>query len=271
LRSRAFQKIISLRGGKDNEDDAFDSSDTDLDFDSEDNGVISRGIDISNNKIISIVKDFWNKTPPITKVYISLSVTLAILTALFNENRWHQILDMNWNAVLFKLQIWRLITAFLYFGPLGINYLLTIHFVWTYMSQMEKMNYRHPEAYLFMLIYGGGTLLLSYSLLGISTRLLGHNLSTFLVYIWARAFEGVDVNVMDLVVIKAELLPWFFCAQSLLLEGEFPFADLIGIAVGHMYHYCLQRKLLTTPKMLTKLFSSERVKSLYTNFKAEFE
>ena len=49
--------------------------------------------------------------------------------------------------------------------------------------------------------------------MGSSPKVLGHNLSCMLLYIWARAAEGQDVNVMDLFTIKAELLPWFFAAQ----------------------------------------------------------
>ena len=84
------------------------------------------------------------------------------------------------------------------------------------------------------------------SLCRLSPQFLGHNLSTFLVYIWARIFEGTDVNVMDLFVTKSELLPWFFCLQTLILEGELPVADFLGIVVGHLYHYLSKRKLLGT-------------------------
>ena len=42
---------------------------------------------------------------------------------------------------------------------------------------------------------------------------------------------------MDLINVKAELLPWFFLGQTFLLEGQPPTLDLLGIAVGHVYHY----------------------------------
>jgi hypothetical protein len=31
-------------------------------------------------------------------------------------------------------------------------------------------------------------------------------------------------------------MPWFLAIQTLLLEGEFPYMDLFGIAVGHIYY-----------------------------------
>ena len=42
---------------------------------------------------------------------------------------------------------------------------------------------------------------------GNNARFLGHNLSCFLVYIWARTYEGQEVAVMEFFTIRAELLP----------------------------------------------------------------
>jgi hypothetical protein len=39
------------------------------------------------------------------------------------------------------------------------------------------------------------------------------SLSCYLVYIWSREYEGVEVNVNEMFNLKAELLPWFFVAQ----------------------------------------------------------
>ncbi len=125
-------------------------------------------------------------------------------------------------------------------------------------------------------------------------------------YIWARIFEGTDVNVMDLFVTKSELLPWFFCLQTLVLEGELPVADFLGIVVGHLYHYLSKRKLLGTritpllrihslthllthslthsithlltysfplvaPTFIKDIFNSENLKTIYAKFAEDFE
>ena len=80
-----------------------------------------------------------------------------------------------------------------------MNYLLTIHFVWTYMSQLEKLNFKAPEDFFVLIVFGAVTLLPLYSALGLSTKFLGHNLSTYLVYIWARLFEGTTVSPFTVV------------------------------------------------------------------------
>jgi hypothetical protein len=67
------------------------------------------------------------------------------------------------------------------------------------------------------------------------------------------------------------MLPWFFSAQTLLLEREIPWADLIGIFVGHCFYYLKQKDALKAPEFLRNLFQSERMQARYTSFKEDFE
>ena len=276
-------KIFVLRGGKKdkgkknakehvevaeaNEEDSQTSDNNDEDD-------VMGGLEDDNNRsnqLLSSVSSMWTKTPPVTQVYIGSSLFLSLATFILNKNIWPEYLNLDWRKVFMRFEIWRPFTAFMFFGPLGMNYLLTIHFVWTYMSQLEKLNFKAPEDFLVLIIFGAVTLIPLYSFLGLSTKFLGHNLSTYLVYIWARLFEGTDVNVMDLFLLRAEVLPWFFCAQTFILEGEIPFADLLGIVVGHLYHYLKKRNLLTAPTAVKNLFSSESMRQKYAQFSEDFE
>eukprot|EP01036_Dinobryon_divergens_P024673 gene24673-33144_t len=221
--------------------------------------------------LMSSISSLWSKTPPISQVYLLSSIVLTVSTFILNQNKWPDFLLFDWKSILFGFQYWRLFTAFLFFGPLDLFYPLTLQFVWQHMSQLEKLNYNKPEEFLLMLLFGGVTLITIYSFLGISMKFLGHNLATFLVYIWSRVFEGLDVNFMDIINLKAEMIPWFFCAQTYLLEKEVPFADLIGIVVGHLYHYMREKKVLRAPEFIKKLFESDEMKQKYAKFKDDFE
>ncbi len=215
--------------------------------------------------------DLWKKTPPMTQVYLSSTMMITVLSAMFNQNRWPGILKFDWKSILLEFQLWRLFTAFLYFGPLDMFYPLTLQFVWQHMSQLEKMDFKAPEEFLLLALFGAASLIGVYSLLGVSMNFLGHNFATYLVYIWSRKFEGTDVNFMDIITLKSEFIPWFFCLQTMILEKEVPFADLIGIAVGHLYYYLKLKKLLVVPTTIAKLFSSDFVKKKYESFRADFE
>lgn len=220
---------------------------------------------------VSSAAALWRRTPPMTQAYLAASITVTVLSALFNGNRWPEVLTFAWQPILGGLQLWRLATAFLHLGPLDVFYPLTLQFVWQHMAQLEKMEFAAPEEFLLLAVFGMAALLGAYSLLGISTAFLGHNFATYLVYIWSRKFEGTDVNFMDIVTLKSELLPWFFCLQTLVLEREVPVADLIGIAVGHLYHYLKLKNLLVVPAAVARLFSSQTMRDRYSSFRADFE
>jgi Derlin-2/3 len=169
------------------------------------------------------------------------------------------------------VQIWRPLTNFLFLGNFGLNYVLTAHFMWTYMSYLERMRCKDPAEFLVMVLFGAASLVVTTAVCGQEPVYLGHNLSCYLVYIWSRAFEGQDVDVMGLFHLSAHLLPWFFVAQSMLLERMLPVSDLLGIAVGLVYHSLATRKVLRAPAFLRRAFAQKKIRRMYKKFEDELQ
>ena len=122
------------------------------------------------------------------------------------------------------------------------------------MSSLEQLSFVSPAEFLCMILFGMSSMILSYSVLNLPPRLLGHNLSTFFVYLWARSHEGMEVSVMDLFMLKAEMLPWFFMLQTFLLEGELPVLDLLGVLFGHLFFHLQQTGVVRAPSLLKKWY-----------------
>jgi len=257
------------RGGAsvedDDDDDAFEDDDDDDDEDFEDDddddddafeeddldeGVVDEA-DFEGESLRARFRKAWTGTPPVTQVYVGSSLALTSFFFLMNANVWPAALHLDWKPAL-RGQVWRFATAFLYYGPFGLSYLLTLHFVWTYMSTLEKLAHAEPWDFAIMLLFGAASLLL---VVRKDTHFLAHNLSSYLIYIWARTYEGQDVNVLEFFNIKAELLPWFFAAQTYLLEHQFPIHDLLGIALGWLYLWTRQNALLHAPSFFKALYS----------------
>ena len=104
-------------------------------------------------------------------------------------------------------------TGFLYYGPFGLSCLLTIHFVWTYMGTLEKLQSRSRSRPWDFRRHAAlrrarrwTTWRTGVGIGGGNARFLGHNLSCFLVYIWARTYEGQEVAVMEFFTIRAASL-----------------------------------------------------------------
>ena len=218
-KSNEIRQLLLMRGGaaEENSDSDVDSDDEeDFDFGSDGGFDVLQtdADDFSESNIAGRALEIWKTTPPFTKAYLSASmVATAIGYFTSKDKEFPKLFLLEWEPILLKLQLWRPFTAFLNFGPFGLGYIMTWHFVWTYMSTLERLHHDKPYDFWVMILFGCVTMVAGYSILGISPRFLGHNLSTFLVYIWSRYHEGMEVNIMELFNARAEMLPWFFLAQ----------------------------------------------------------
>mmetsp|Transcript_6603 Transcript_6603/g.14947 ORF Transcript_6603/g.14947 Transcript_6603/m.14947 type:complete len:342 (+) Transcript_6603:109-1134(+) len=274
-------RITLIRGGAfddESDDDEYDFSDSDFDFDDED-GMFDFDAaedDFGDDNTLTQIIDAYHTTPPLTKAYLTASFGAALLGYVTNNNDFPPILQLEWNPIITKFQIWRPLTAFLNFGPLGLGYLMTAQFVWVYMSTLERLNHNKPYDFWLMMFFGAFSMVVGYSMMGLSPRFLGHNLSTFLVYVWSRYHEGLEVNMFELFNTRAELLPWFFLAQTFLLEGEVPILDFLGIVFGHIYHHYATTNVLRTPKFVIQWYNGENkyarmLKAKYKTISSDFE
>lgn len=167
----------------------------------------------------------YQSTPPLTKAFLTASAALTTYGYLFDkQHQFPGLFQLDLGKVV-KGQLWRPLTAFLNFGGLGLGYALTMQFVWTYMKDLERLHHHVPYDFWILIGFGMMSMLVGYPILGLKFHFLGHNLSTYLVYIWSRYHEGVEVNMFELFMTRAEVLPWIFlaqvsCAFDLLLYGH---------------------------------------------------
>jgi len=66
---------------------------------------------------------------------------------------------------------------------------------------------------------------------------LGTALTFMIVYVWARRNPSVLMNFLGIFNFTAPFMPWVLLGFSLLISGQLPVADLLGIASGHAYYY----------------------------------
>lgn len=282
-------RVLSYRGGAvDSYDDDVDAEVDDDEEDDDDDEDLMFGLDgdddasmdmtesdFAEDSTVDRMVDAWKKTPPLTKGYLAASFAATLYGYVANQNQFPAILLLDWKKVLMG-QVWRLFTSFLNFGPMGLGYVMTAHFVWTYMATLERLNHNRPYDFWIMILFGQLSMVVGYPLLKLSPGFLGHNLSTFLVYIWSRYHEGIQVSMFDLFTARAETLPWFFLAQTFLLEGELPVLDFLGIVFGHIYHHCKTVGILRAPQELVRWYKGDselavRIRELYKPISSDFE
>nr|AHL28474.1 chloroplast Der1 [Chromera velia] len=273
LQSASLPAVLRLRGGAGDgeEGDAWGDEGVDGFDDEHDDEDEETFTDYGGQSPAEKALDALKKMPPITKGYLLLSTALCLAVYSMNDNVWPQSLKLNWQRVFRWGELWRVVTPFFYLGSMGFSYYLNVAFVNQYMGSLEKIQYKSPEEFAVMVLFAAVFLLGASPAMGVPNEMLGHNLATFMLYVWSRTYEGLEVNLFNYMSVRAEYLPWLFLAQSWLLEGQNPAFELMGIAAGWVYHWLKGRRILRAPRFLRRLFEKEAVQREYARFAEEFE
>ncbi|KAF9433484.1 hypothetical protein BGZ76_009406 [Entomortierella beljakovae] len=205
------------------------------------------------------VETWYYDVPLVTRLYATGAalVALGVQTGFTNAFQ----LYFDYRLVFYHQQFWRPITTFLYFGPLGLDFVFHMFFLVRYSRMLEEGSfYGRTMDYAWMLFLSAFSLLCLSPF--VAMPFLGSPLAFTLVYIWSRRNPSIPLNFLGLFVFTAPYLPWVLLGFTLLLNSHFPTGDLMGIAVGHIYYFFEDvwpkeqasggKRYLQTPSFLTR-------------------
>ncbi|XP_016334782.1 derlin-2-like, partial [Sinocyclocheilus anshuiensis] len=172
----------------------------------------------------SVTQEYM-QIPAVTRAYTTACVltTAAVQLEFITPFQ----LYFNPDLILKKYQIWRLITNFLFFGPLGFSFLFNMIFLYRYCRMLEEGSFRgRTSDFVYMFLFSGVLM----TLFGLFANLffLGQAFTIMLVYIWSRRNPYVRMNFFGLLNFQAPFLPWVLMGFSLLL-GNSIVIDLLGM------------------------------------------
>jgi len=199
----------------------------------------------------SAVEEWWFGYPFITRYWFALCVVTTLVS-------WERIpfampatsLILHWPAVL-RLQVWRLLTTFTYFGSVGHNMLMETVFMLNYSKSLEVMYSGRRAQYLWHLMLNGAALMGVNFLLGLvgvgmdqedgsklpGIPFLAQPLLYSIVWMWTRQNPEVQMSVFGFFNVKAVYFPWFLLAYHLIMGGGLNIFYLMGFIVGHIFFF----------------------------------
>eukprot|EP01026_Neomeris_dumetosa_P022783 TRINITY_DN1963_c0_g1_i3.p1 TRINITY_DN1963_c0_g1~~TRINITY_DN1963_c0_g1_i3.p1 ORF type:complete len:272 (-),score=25.18 TRINITY_DN1963_c0_g1_i3:280-1095(-) len=203
------------------------------------------------------IEEWYKQLPIITRCYATLSVVTTGACAL--EIVTPLQLYFNSRLIFQNFEVWRLLTNFLFFGNLGIDFIFHMYFLVRYSKALEEGSFRGKSAdFLWMLLFGA-FIMLSIAPF-INVQFLGMSLTFMMVYVWGRRHQYVQLSFLGLFTFTAPYLPWVLMAFSLLLGGSVV-QDMVGLVAGHIYYFLEDiyprmsgRRLLKTPGIVKALF-----------------
>jgi len=200
--------------------------------------------------------------PPVTRTYMAGAFLTTAACALDLISPFS--LYFSSKLIFYKLQVWRLLTNFFFFGAkFSLDFLFHMFFVVRYSRALEEGSFRGRTADFFYMVFFGATIMTIIAPF-VNLQFLGSSLTFMLVYVWGRRNPFGRMHFLGLFTFTAPYLPWVLLAFSLLLGNEVV-VDLLGIAVGHVYYFLedvyprmvpSRVRLLKTPRFLELLFAT---------------
>ncbi|CAN8308455.1 unnamed protein product [Cochlearia groenlandica] len=216
------------------------------------------------------VEEWYKQMPIITRSYLTAAVITTVGCSLDIISPYN--LYLNPTLVVKQYQYWRLVTNFLYFRKMDLDFMFHMFFLARYCKLLEENSFRGKTAdFLYMLLFGATVLtgivliggMIPYlsasfakiiflsnsltfmmvsnflSLLGFPGKTISKpvSLSMFLqVYVWSKQNPYIHMSFLGLFTFTAAYLPWVLLGFSVLV-GASAWVDLLGMIAGHAYYF----------------------------------
>ncbi|KAG7528427.1 hypothetical protein FFLO_06173 [Filobasidium floriforme] len=193
---------------------------------------------VRGNANIPGLQQWIMEIPPVTRAWIigSVAISMAVQCKYVAPLQ----LYFSYKSAFQNHQPWRLVTAFLYFGPVTLDLAFHLFFIMRYSRLLEENNFAGKKAdYLCLLIFNASILLVISPLL--TLPFLSASLAFSLVYIWSRRNPSQRLNILGLVNITAPHLPYFLMGFSYFMYGGWDacMGDAVGAVAGHIYYFLM--------------------------------
>ena len=146
----------------------------------------------------------------------------------------------SWELVYRKLEIWRLVSPFVFWGGFSFPFLINMYVLVSYSKNYEASPYDTgggggPADYAWMLVIGAGLLLIMSTLLGVLAPSQG--LTYDVLYVWSRRNPTMPVSLYGF-KLPAVYLPWALLAFNMVIGNDLT-APLMGVVAGHVYYFAV--------------------------------
>ncbi|CAI0468257.1 unnamed protein product [Linum tenue] len=172
------------------------------------------------------VEEWYKQMPVITRSYLTAAIVTTIGCSLDIIAPSH--LYLNPRLVVQKYEFWRLITNFLYFRKMDLDFMFHMFFLARYCKLLEENSFRGRTADFFYMLLFGASVLTGIVLVGgmipylsesfAKIVFLSNSLTFMMVYVWSKQNPFIHMSFLGLFTFTAAYLPWV-STQLLLLYG----------------------------------------------------
>jgi Derlin-2/3 len=180
------------------------------------------------------IEEYFYSLPPFTKSYLIAILSTLFVTTFGIISPKHLYLDFEY--VFRQFQIWRLFTCFLYLGGLSFAFIFNIGLLGRYFRELELNYYpglRGLADFVYMIAFGSFFLWIAAYIFNMA--FLAMPLTFFVIQVFCRK-DPDRMVVFYGFTFRQWHLPFLLLVFSIVLGGD-PMTELMGILVGHLYHF----------------------------------
>jgi len=177
---------------------------------------------------------WYRSLPVITRGYMTAAFAATVVAQL--ELVSPRLLYLDFDLVFGKLELWRLLTNYCFFGTFSLPFVFSMFFLVRYGKELETKRFegRPADMLWFMAITGLMMIAIAY-IIG-DQPFLASSMLSVIVYLWSREYAEQVLSIFGLFNVQAFYFPWVLCAIRVLMGGS-AVPDLIGIFAGHVYYF----------------------------------
>jgi len=179
-------------------------------------------------------EEWYRSLPKVTRGYLTVSFVATLVTQL--ELLSPVLLYLDFDLVLGKLELWRILTNFCFFGKFSLPFVFSMFFLVRYGKELEEKRFGTRAADFLWCLAICGLMMIGIAYFLGNQPFLASSMLSVIVYLWSREFAEQTLSMFGLFNVQAFYFPWVLCAIRVLMGGS-PVPDLIGIFAGHVYYF----------------------------------
>jgi len=180
------------------------------------------------------IEDWYRGLPKVTRGYMTAAMGTTVLVQL--ELLAPTLLFLDFEAVGTQLEVWRLMTNFVFFGGFGMPFCFSMLFLVRYGRELEAKRFEGRASDFLWCLMGIGLIQIAVAFVMGSMPFLSSAMLSSIVYLWSREYAEQTLSMFGLFNVQAFYFPWVLCAIRVLMGGS-AMPDLIGILAGHCYYF----------------------------------
>ena len=180
------------------------------------------------------IEDWYRGLPKVTRGYMTAAMGTTVLVQL--ELLAPTLLFLDFEAVGTQLEVWRLMTNFVFFGGFGMPFCFSMLFLVRYGRELEAKRFEGRASDFLWCLMGIGLIQIAVAFVMGSMPFLSSAMLSSIVYLWSREYAEQVLSIFGLFNVQGFYFPWVLCAIRVLMGGS-AVPDLIGIFAGHVYYF----------------------------------